>query len=154
MIRYIITHSKSLFARLTHNLTYSRSIAIVTTLGLTSIGAAALSFVGGSALVIVTANPAQATCLLGGTMHNEIADSDCFEAQRTGCVRHLLTETQYRNCLAVNAQAQKGGAACILHGQVHTEFSPEDCAEAKATGCVRRLLTPAQYVNCINVQKH
>ena len=87
-------------------------------------------------------------------MHNEIADSDCFEAQRTGCVRHLLTETQYRNCLAVNAQTQKSGAACILHGQVHTEFSPEDCAEAKATGCVRRLLTPAQYVNCINVQKH
>ena len=86
MIRYIITHSKSLFVRLTHNLTYSRSIAIVTTLGLTSIGAAALSVVGGSALVIVTANPAQAACLLGGTMHNEIADSDCFEAQRTGCV--------------------------------------------------------------------
>ena len=37
----------------------------------------------------------------------DIADQDCAEAQQTGCIRHLLTQTQYSNCLA--AQKTAGG---------------------------------------------
>ena len=107
--------------------------------------------IGGGAVLSALSTPANARCLLNGAYRDDIASGgDCLEAQRTGCVRHMLTEQQYSNCLA----AQRTAHVCIVNGQVRNEFTAEDCREAQATGCVRRLLTPAQYVNCLNAQKH
>ncbi|MFO1173474.1 MAG: SH3 domain-containing protein [Hyphomicrobiaceae bacterium] len=38
-------------------------------------------------------------CLIAGELRNDIADADCEEAQTTGCISHLLSTTQYRNCI-------------------------------------------------------
>src|SRR5262249_14748121 len=102
-----------------------------------------------SGLTITIATPAQARCLIAGVMRNDIADDDCLEAQRTGCVRHMLTDTQYRNCLVANTNKKP---TCVIAGQVRDDLSPLDCDEAKATGCVRRLLSAAQYKNCLDAQ--
>ncbi len=45
------------------------------------------------------ANP---DCNIGGTVRTDIAQSDCLEAQKTGCIRRLLNDEQYGNCLAAN----------------------------------------------------
>lgn len=134
-----------------------RAVAIAfmgVSFGVSSIGPSGLGLLGVSGLAISVAAPAQARCLLGGQMHNEIPDGDCLEAQRTGCVRHLLTPDQYTSCLQANTSANASGKTCIIGGIVHNELSAQDCEEAKATGCVRRLLTPAQYSNCLNAQHH
>jgi len=134
-----------------------RAVAIAfmgVSFGVSSIGPSGLGLLGVSGLAITVAAPAQARCLLGGQMHNEIPDGDCLEAQRTGCVRHLLTPDQYTSCLQANTSANASGKTCIIGGIVHNELSAQDCEEAKATGCVRRLLTPAQYSNCLNAQHH
>ena len=43
---------------------------------------------------------ASSGCLIGGVMRKDIADSDCREAQNTGCIRRLLNDTQYASCIA------------------------------------------------------
>lgn len=106
----------------------------------------ALSLAG----LVSSSVPAQARCLANGVMRDDIADDDCLEATKTGCVRNMLTPDQYRNCLA----AQKTVPHCIINGKIRDEFSALDCEEAKATGCVRRLLTPAQYSSCLDAQPH
>ena len=105
-------------------------------------------------LEVTASSPAQARCLIAGAMRNDIPDNDCLEAQRTGCVRHLLTEQQYVNCLAANKRAMEQRQICVIGGVIRNDLSPLDCKEAKATGCVRRLLTDAQYVACLNAQRH
>jgi hypothetical protein len=119
-----------------------------------SIGLSGFGSLGAFGLEITASTPAQARCLIGGAMRNDIADNDCLEAQRTGCVRHMLTPDQYRNCLQANEAANASGRQCIIGGIIHAELSAEDCAEGKATGCVRRLLTPAQYADCLSKQHH
>jgi hypothetical protein len=127
---------------------------IVVTWGVGSIEPSVLGFLGVSGLAVTAATPAQARCLLQGTIHNEIADNDCLEAQRTGCVRHMLSDDQYKSCLKANDAANAGGRSCIIGGIVHNELNDVDCAEAKSTGCVRRLLTDAQYSDCLSKQRH
>jgi len=129
-----------------------RAAAVAVTV---SIGLSGLGLLGVSVLAITGAAPARASCELNGRIDNQIASGgDCLEAQRTGCVRHMLTPEGYKNCLQNNARANARGQTCILGGQIHNEYSAEDCEEAKATGCVRRFLTPAQYNNCLNAQRH
>jgi hypothetical protein len=127
---------------------------IVVTWGAGSIGPSALGLLGVSGLAITAATPALARCLLGGTMHDEIADNDCLEAQRTGCVRHMLSDDQYKSCLNANNAANTSGRSCIIGGIVHNELNAIDCEEGKSTGCVRRLLTDAQYADCLSKQHH
>src|SRR3954468_6805507 len=83
----------------------ARVIALVSTVGLS--GATGLGLLGSFGFAIIFATPAQAWCLLGGEMRNNVADSDCPEAQRTGCVRNRLDANQYRNCMQVNREAEK-----------------------------------------------
>ena len=154
MYNFVSTKAKSASLGLAKGLVRGAAAAsMVITFCLGSVGPG-LGLVGGSGLAAIVATPAQARCLLNGEVHNEIADNDCLEAQRTGCVRHMLTPEQYTNCLAANTRAQTQGQACIINGVIHNEFSAEDCQEAKATGCVRRLLTDAQYAACLSVQRH
>jgi hypothetical protein len=101
-------------------------------------------------IVAGIATPAQANCLINGQIRSDISDDDCLEAQRTGCVRHLLTPQQYTSCLQDNARAISSGQVCVIDGMRRAEFNAQDCEEAKATGCVRRLLTPDQYTACLD----
>jgi hypothetical protein len=129
-----------------------RAAAVVSTvvaLGVTSFGLAGPGLVGGAGLLMATATPVHARFLIAGVQRNDISDADCLEAQRTGCVRHMLSDTQYTNCLAANKNKQ---ASCVLNGQVRDDLSPQDCEEARATGCVRRLLNDTQYKNCLDAQ--
>jgi hypothetical protein len=114
-----------------------------------SIGLSVTGLIGVAGLSIATTTPAHATCLIASTRRDDISDDDCLEAQRTGCVRHMLTPQQYTNCLAAN---QNKRASCVLNGTVRDDLSAADCEEARATGCVRNLLTPAQYKSCLDAQ--
>ena len=125
-------------------------VALMFTLGSGTLGL--LGAVGASGLVLATPTPAHANCLIGGENRADIADNDCLEAQRTGCVRHMLTPTQYKNCLQANAEAKAAGKTCIIANKIRNDLSELDCEEAKATGCVRRLLTDEQYANCLDAQ--
>src|SRR5215813_11797530 len=65
-----------------------RAVAVasmVVTFGVGSIGSSGLGLLGVSGLAISVATPARANCLIGGEMRSDIPDSDCLEAQRTGC---------------------------------------------------------------------
>jgi hypothetical protein len=150
-MKYVIaTHVKSTSLTLTKALVRAATVAsTVVMLGVTSFGPGGSGLVGGAGLAIAIATPAHARCLIAGVMRNDIADSDCLEAQRTGCVRSMLNATQYTNCLAANRNKQP---SCVIQGQVRDDLSPQDCEEAKATGCVRRLLTAAAYKNCLDAQ--
>src|SRR5262249_931079 len=128
--------------------------SMVVTFGVGSIGSSGLGLLGVSGLAISVATPARANCLIGGEMRSDIPDSDCLEAQRTGCVRSLLTPDQYRSCLKANQEARQRGRSWIIGGVVRNDLSDLDCAEAKATGCVRRLLTDAQYRACLDAQRN
>jgi hypothetical protein len=130
-----------------------RSAAVACTAVTLSVGSTG-PFIGTVGLAVTAATSAQARCLIGGAIRNDIPDQYCLEAQRTGCVRALLTPDQYRACLNANQKAEKSGRSCIIGGQVRNDLSELDCEEAKATGCVQRLLTPAQYSACLNAQKH
>lgn len=105
-----------------------------------------------SAILCVTAanglmtTPAQAFCLYNNTAREDIPTADCPEAQRTGCIKHMLTNQQYLACIA----AQPSG--CVMGGVVRRDIGPGDCAEAQQTGCVRHLLTPDQYQACLAAQ--
>jgi hypothetical protein len=103
-------------------------------------------------LAAIVATPAQARCLIGGEIRQDIPDRYCLEAQRTGCVRALLTPDQYKSCLDENKKALASGRGCIIGGVVRNDLSALDCEEAKATGCVQRLLTPVQYRACLDAQ--
>ena len=63
-------------------------------------------------------------CLIGGIVRKDIADSDCNEARTTGCIRRLLTQQQYANCLA----AQKGPKEIYVGGKPR---QPKDAGKAK-----------------------
>ena len=39
------------------------------------------------------------TCVLAGTVRDDLNEQDCEEAKATGCVRRLLTPAQYKSCL-------------------------------------------------------
>jgi hypothetical protein len=105
----------------------------------------------GSWSVLSFATPsAHATCFFNGVKRPDLADRDCLEAQKTGCVRSMLTDAQYTACLTDFSQKKRNGGVCILNGKVRSEFNATDCAEAKATGCVRRFLTDIDYQKCIN----
>jgi hypothetical protein len=120
-----------------------------------SVGSIGIGLLGVSGLAITVATPAQARCLLGGQIRNDIPDgNDCLEAQRTGCVQRLLTPAQYTRCLEDNRKADEAGRTCVIRGVTHNDFSAQDCQEAKATGCVRRLLSDPQYAACLNAQRH
>jgi hypothetical protein len=123
--------------------------AAATTISVGSIGLSVTGLVGGAAFTVATVTPAHARCLIGSVRRDDISDDDCLEAQRTGCVRHMLTPEQYTNCLAANKNKR---ASCILNGTVRDDLSAADCEEARATGCVRSLLTPAQYKSCLDAQ--
>jgi hypothetical protein len=127
------------------------TVAAVTaiTISLSSVVVPATGLIGVAGLSIATTTPAHATCLIASTRRDDISDDDCLEAQRTGCVRHMLTPPQYTNCLAAN---QNKRASCVLNGTIRDDLSAADCEEARATGCVRNLLTPAQYKSCLDAQ--
>ena len=148
----ISTHAKSASLGLAKGLVRAAAVAsMVVTFGVGSVGSigpSGLGLLGVIGLAITAATPVQARCLIGGAMRNDIRDSDCLEAQRTGCVRSMLTPDQYISCL----HAQEGREDCIIGGRVRNDLSKLDCAEAKATGCVRRLLTTAQYQACLDAQ--
>jgi hypothetical protein len=142
-----ITHAWS--TSLARTKGFARAMTVAATLGLTWSGLAGLGLVGGAGLVMGIATPAHASCLIAGVPRNDISDVNCLEAQRTGCVRNMLTPMQYSNCLAANRNKR---ASCVINGQVRDDLSPLDCEEANATGCVRRLLSPVQYKNCLDAQ--
>ena len=155
MNRDVGTYANSASLGLAKGLFRAAAVAfMVVSFGVGSIGPSGLGLLGISGLAITVATPAQARCLLGGQIHNDIPDADCLEAQQTGCVRHLLTPDQYTSCLQANKSAKESGRTCIIGGKIHNELSAEDCEEAKATGCVRRLLTDAQYRSCLDAQRH
>lgn len=146
----IVTYARSTSLTLTNVIVRAATVAsTIAMLGVTSFGLAGPGVIGGAGLAIAITTPAHARCLIAGVQRNDIADSDCLEAQRTGCIRSKLSETQYTNCLAANRNKQ---ASCIIKGQVRDDLSREDCEEAKATGCVRRLLTAAAYKSCLDAQ--
>ena len=77
-----------------------------TTTGVEYSGSGALCVTGSKALCCTAeaapkaeANP---DCNIGGTVRTDIAQSDCEEAQKTGCIRRLLNEKQYGNCILAN----------------------------------------------------
>ncbi len=41
----------------------------------------------------------RASCVLNGTVRDDLSAADCEEARATGCVRSLLTPAQYKSCL-------------------------------------------------------
>ena len=146
MRREIRTH-------LAHALRRSLALAtIVIAVGAGSIGPSALGLLGVSSLAITFASPAEARCLIKSVMRQDIADSDCEEAQRTGCVKSKLSPQGYQNCLNAQTAVKRTGQECYVDGRVRRDLNPSDCAEAKGTGCVRSLLTPAQYTACLNAQ--
>jgi hypothetical protein len=128
---------------------------IVVSSSVSSIGSYGLGLVGVSSLAINVATPAHARCLIGGQIRNDIADgNDCLEAQRTGCVQHMLTPAQYTSCLQANKAAYDSGKTCVIAGRIRNDLSAQDCQEGEATGCVRRLLTDAQCRACLDAQRH
>jgi len=100
-------------------------------------------------LAMAVTTPALATCFIAGVPRSDIPDNRCLEAQRTGCVRSMLTVDQYRACLIAN---QNKRPSCVLNGVVRDDLSREDCLEARRTGCVQDRLTPAQYKSCLDAQ--
>lgn len=153
----IITNTKSAMRELTN--AFRRAAAVVSmvvTFAGFGVGPVpsglVLAGVSGVALSAVTATTAHARCLIGGNMREDIANGDCLEAQRTGCIRSKLNREQYTNCLAANKPFK--GKKCVLDGKVRGDLNDQDCEEAKATGCVRRLLTEKQYENCLDAQPH
>jgi hypothetical protein len=127
--------------------TTAASAAII--ISASSIGLSATGLIGVASFSIVTTTPAHARCFIAGQARDDISDGDCVEAQRTGCVRRLLTPDQYTNCLAANRNKRP---SCVLNGVVRDDLSAQDCQEAMATGCVRARLTPAQYQSCLDAQ--
>jgi hypothetical protein len=93
-----------------------------------------------------------AGCEVGGVLRKDIKSADCREAQTSGCIRRLLTESQYYACLRAQKPAKASG--CMVAGVNRTDIGDSDCKEAQTTGCIRRLLTPTQYSNCLKAQKH
>jgi len=150
----ISTHVKSASLGLAKGVVRAAAVAsTVVTLGVGSIGPSGLGLLGVSGLAIAVATPAQARCLIGGAYRYDIADRYCLEAQRTGCVRSMLTPSQYTSCLKANKDALDQGRGCIDQaGRVRNDLSAEDCEEGLATGCVQRLLTAAQYRACMDAQ--
>lgn len=104
-------------------------------------------------LAFLPAAEVEARCLINGDYRDDISDADCLQAQRTGCVRSMLTETQYESCAKAVKDAKARGEVCLINGHARHDLSPYDCKEAKATGCVKRLLTSAQYAACLDAQR-
>ena len=126
--------------------------AIIMAVGTSSMGLSAVGFLGITGAAIATASPAEAKCLIKSVMRTDIADSDCEEAQRTGCVKSKLSAQGYQNCLNAQTAVKRSGQECYVDGRVRRDLNPSDCAEARGTGCVRSLLTPEAYTRCLNAQ--
>jgi hypothetical protein len=62
-------------------------------------GARSSQKIRGAGLSIAATTPAHARCLIGSVRRDDISVDACLEAQRTGCVRSLLTPAQYKSCL-------------------------------------------------------
>jgi hypothetical protein len=155
-MRYVTgTYAKPASTGLAKGLVRAAAAAsLVVASGVGSTGPSGLGLLGFCGLAITVATPVQARCLIGVGWRDDIANADCLEAQRTGCVRRMLTDAQYRSCLKANQDALKSGSTCVIGGQIRNDLSPLDCEEAKATGCVRRLLTDAQYRACLDAQRY
>ena len=84
----------------------------------------------GISMVVFTASPAKARCLVAGQIRDDISDVDCPEAQHTGCIRSKLSPAKYIECLAAQP-------TCLLGGRRRTDLPGNDCFEAQRTGYVR-----------------
>jgi hypothetical protein len=77
---------------------------------------------------------AHPVCRVGGALRNDIAATDCKEAQETGCIRRKLTDAQYMACLRANKKARSEGV-CREYGQrmvaLASEASALNCAFLK-----------------------
>ncbi len=77
-----------------------------TTTGVEYSGSGALCVTGSKALCCTAEQAPKAEanpdCKVAGTVRTDIAQSDCTEAQQTGCIRRLLNDEQYGNCILVN----------------------------------------------------
>ncbi len=88
-------------------------------------------------ILALTAPAAQADCLLSGAVRPDIADgANCLEAQRTGCVRSLLTDDQYLDCQRVVAKAKVDGKLCVIDDVIYNEYDAAGCEQAKASADV------------------
>jgi hypothetical protein len=131
------------------------TLSLAVAFGVGSIGSFEVTSFGVPGIAISLGKPAQARCLVNGVIRHDIpSGDDCLEAQRTGCVRHLLTDEQFIRCSRENKAALNQGRTCVLGGVVRNDLSAVDCEEAKATGCVRRLLSGPQYRACLDAQRH
>ena len=116
-------------------------VLIGTTGGIGALGVGAL----GVSMVVLTASPAKARCLIAGQIRDDISDADCPEAQHTGCIRSGLSPAKYMECLAAQP-------TCLIGGARRTDLPGNDCFEAQRTGCVRSGLSPEAYKNCLEAQ--
>jgi hypothetical protein len=89
-------------------------------------------------------------CMLDGVLRKDIAERDCAEAQRTGCIAHRLTPEERSKCSEEN---RKAGPACVVKGAVRHDITKADCKEAQETGCIRHLLSDKQYEACLRANK-
>src|SRR5262245_54606074 len=149
MKRVISSHTKSTTPGFSKRSARAAAmVSVVLSSCVASIGPSGLGLLGVSGLITI-ATPAQAQCVIKGVLYHNIPRGPaCLEAQQTGCVRHMLTPEQYRQCLLVNQQTQQRG--CLVKGIIRYDIPPGNaCSEAQQTGCVRHLLTPQQYTNCM-----
>ena len=89
-------------------------------------------------------------CEIGGVVRMDVLDRDCQEAQATGCIKRLLSDSAYAACLRAQPVVSSG---CLIGGVVRKDIADRDCREAQQTGCIKRLLTQQQYQNCLQAQK-
>jgi hypothetical protein len=101
--------------------------------GIGALGVGAL----GISIVVLTASPGNARCLVAGQIRDHISDIDRPEAQHTGCIRSQLSPAKYLECLAAQP-------TCLL-GDRRRTTCPETTASklnepaASARSCRRRL---------------
>jgi hypothetical protein len=76
-------------------------------------------------------------CKIAGVNRKDIAAADCKEAQTTGCIRHLLTASQYSACLKAN-KPKPSDAVCQAFGKRMVGMANEaltlKCAFIKGSG--------------------
>ena len=89
----ISTHDKSASLGLAKGLVRAAAVAsMVVTFCVSSIGLSGLGWLSVTGLAITTATTAQARCLIGGAMRDDIRDSDCIG---------VLRPNRRKFCLAV-----------------------------------------------------
>lgn len=87
----------------------------------------------------IQAAPAQAEryygCMVAGVFRKDIAKADCLEAQSTGCIRHLLTDQQYKNCIAAQPN-NKTYHKIVTKKATQTPDATQSLARANASNAV------------------